>query len=83
MIPCRKCLLSELSDQSLYEQVRKTIAAIPEEQRCSDREYRRRLEICRQCDALLSGMCRECGCYAEVRAARIGARCPSANPKWQ
>ncbi|MBR6404718.1 MAG: hypothetical protein IKS18_00815 [Lachnospiraceae bacterium] len=81
-IPCRKCLLEDLSDRSLYEQVQKTVAAIPEEERCADSEYRRRLQICRNCEELLSGMCLQCGCYVEVRAARQRSSCPKTKPDW-
>ncbi len=82
MTPCRKCLLSELSDLSLYEQVQKTVAAIPEDLRCTEREYRRRLGICRECGELLSGMCLQCGCYVEVRAAKEKAGCPLVKRRW-
>ena len=81
-IPCRKCLLSEVSDEALYLQIRRLIEAIPEEERCSEEEYRRRLDCCRACDRLLSGMCRACGCYAELRAARLKAACPDFPKKW-
>ena len=31
---------------------------------------------CKNCDLLLSGMCRACGCFVELRAAIAANRCP-------
>ena len=81
-IPCRKCLLSELSDQALYIQVKKTIEAIPESARAPEDLVRYRLMKCKNCESLFQGMCRECGCYVEVRSARLKSRCPAAKPEW-
>jgi len=82
MKPCRKCLLSELSDRALYEQILQTVQAIPEERRCGKEEYERRLSLCRSCEVLFQGMCRECGCFVEVRAAESLSRCPAPDRKW-
>ncbi|MDY3745248.1 MAG: DUF6171 family protein [Lachnospiraceae bacterium] len=37
---------------------------------------------CRQCDRLLNGMCRICGCFVEMRAAIKVKSCPDVVPKW-
>jgi hypothetical protein len=45
-------------------------------------EYRRRLAICRLCGELANGMCRQCGCYVEARAAKAGAKCAKDGRIW-
>lgn len=36
----------------------------------------RRLEGCKSCDELQNGTCMQCGCYVEIRAARLDMHCP-------
>ena len=38
--------------------------------------YEERLAVCKECDLLLEGMCRICGCYVELRAAIEKNACP-------
>ena len=71
-IRCRKCLLEDTDDKSLYEKIKRT----------DDKEYRRRLELCRQCDKLLAGMCRVCGCFVEILAANRNGFCPGEKHVW-
>ena len=42
---------------------------LSKEDKVSEAEYQSRLESCRNCENLISGMCRICGCYVEMRAA--------------
>ena len=35
-----------------------------------------RLACCKACDALNAGTCMQCGCYVEMRAARLDMHCP-------
>ena len=80
---CRRCLLREYAEgKKLYELIREYIEAIPDGQRAEEGVYAARLEACRSCDWLLNGMCRVCGCYVEVRAAKKGQRCPDVQAKW-
>lgn len=81
MLNCKQCLLRELDNEELWQRVRRTIAAIPEADRCSCEEYERRLTACRQCGRLLSGVCRVCGCFVEVRAAGRDNHCPAPGGK--
>lgn len=81
MLSCKRCLIRETDESTLYERIKRTIEAIPEEQKCNTELYEKRLEICRECDKLLSGMCRVCGCFVEVRAARTKERCPAPGEK--
>lgn len=72
---CRRCLLREL-DGSYFASIYKYIEAIPEEQKTSRDWYALRLEKCKSCEYLQNGMCAQCGCFVEVRAAKRGQRCP-------
>ena len=80
---CRRCLLREFAEgKKLYELIQEYLAAIPGEERAETAVYEARLAACRQCDWLANGMCRQCGCYVEVRAAKAGQRCPDVEAKW-
>lgn len=81
MINCKRCLLRELDNEELWQRVRRTVEAIPEADRSSSDEYERRLDACRQCGRLLSGVCRVCGCFVEVRAAIRENHCPAPGEK--
>lgn len=48
---------------------------------CGKIEFKRRLEICNQCNKLVGEMtCSECGCFVQFRARHSTAHC--ANGKW-
>ena len=80
---CYKCLLEELDEGRILESVKEMIDAIPQDNRTGSEEYRRRLNICRDCDSLISGTCVKCGCYVELRAAGKNRGCPDVNDKWK
>lgn len=74
---CKRCLIREMAEQeSVYEMLRQHIERIEPQNRADEALYERRLEGCRSCGRLMSGMCRACGCYVELRAAEINNRCP-------
>lgn len=79
---CTRCLLEELDDETIYETVQRTIRSIPAESRTEESKYRMRLEKCKECDKLVQGMCRVCGCFVEVRAAYDKKKCPGIHPMW-
>ena len=80
---CRRCLLEDMPDeQALYDLIRERIRSFPDGERAGDAEYRRRLALCRRCDQLLRGTCRQCGCYVEIRAAKREMRCAHNIQKW-
>lgn len=81
--PCLRCLLQESDESQLAEVIRQRIATMPAAQKTTPEEYARRLEICRSCDDLISGTCRKCGCYAELRAAKKDSACPNATDRWK
>ena len=77
---CGKCLLTEFDGGRFAERIKEYISLIPEEEKTAAEEYRRRLDICRRCFALMDGLCGECGCFAEIRAAKRRMDCPVG--KW-
>ena len=79
---CKRCLLSEIDPEGLYMTVQRRIAQLPDEILTEASEYSRRLAFCRGCDALTNGLCRICGCFAELRAAKSAKHCPHPNHYW-
>lgn len=80
---CRRCLLREMTDEnSYYESVKRYRAALPPAKRTPDGEYERRVTACKACDALDGGTCMQCGCYVEMRAARVDMHCPRGDRPW-
>ena len=58
------------------------VASLPEDSRAPEEIYRRRLAACEHCASLENGMCRECVCYVEARAAKAGLKCPGVPSRW-
>lgn len=79
---CRKCLLREMDEEAYFENMFAYIRNLPKEDKVSDEVYEARLTHCKNCDDLLNGMCRICGCYVEMRAAMKVRSCPGYDPKW-
>lgn len=74
---CRRCLLQEMTDENdYYQSVVRYRAALPAKKRTPDAEYATRLACCKACDALNAGTCMQCGCYVEMRAARLDMALP-------
>lgn len=80
--PCLRCLLRDVDESQLLEAINQRIAAMPAAQKAPPEEYARRLGLCQGCNELLSGTCRKCGCYVELRAVRRNSACPHENPRW-
>ena len=72
---CKRCLLREL-DGEYFKSIYQYIDSLPEEQKAGPEACAERLEICRTCPDLQNGMCAQCGCFAEVRAAKKRLGCP-------
>jgi len=79
---CKRCLLYEMADDAAYGSVKNYINAMDPKLKAAEELYKSRLEKCRECDYLLSGMCRACGCFVEIRAIRRDAECPAAQKRW-
>lgn len=78
---CRKCLTRELAGQEdIYKSIREYIENLDPDRKSGRELYEERLQICKECEMLLQGMCRSCGCYVEMRAAIGKNSCPKN--KW-
>lgn len=78
---CKRCLTRELADQAKeFQNIRDYIDNLDVDIKSPDVLYEERLSICKECDMLLAGMCRKCGCYVELRAAVTKNYCPGK--KW-
>lgn len=79
---CRRCLLQDTPDHVYYQSVLQYRRSLPDRLRCPDEEYARRLDACRVCDQLAGGVCAQCGCYVEMRAAAAAKHCPLKVARW-
>lgn len=74
---CRKCLTRDMAGQEEYfRSLREYIANLDEDIKAPAALYEERLAVCKQCELLLDGMCRSCGCYVELRAVVAQRSCP-------
>ncbi len=81
--PCRRCLLEDMPDEAaLARNLQELVALLPAEKRTEDSMRLQRLAACRACDRLNRGMCVLCGCYVELRAAKLHMHCPDLPPRW-
>lgn len=80
---CKRCLLLESAEGAMLESIKERVEKLSPEERVSQELYEERLNQCKLCDNLISGMCLKCGCYVEFRAAFKDKRCPDpAGRKW-
>ncbi len=80
---CKKCLLLEAGEKALYNSVREYLDNLDDEMKAEEAICKKRLEFCKRCDELISGMCKKCGCYVEIRAALKDKNCPNFDDrKW-
>lgn len=78
---CKRCLTRELADQAdTYQTIREYIDNLDPDYKAGEELYEERLSICKECEMLLAGMCRSCGCYVEMRTAIRTNNCP--RKKW-
>jgi hypothetical protein len=78
---CKRCLLREMAESEEYfRSLQDYIENMDPDIKAKKALYERRLAVCKECDMLLQGMCRKCGCYVELKAAVAGNTCPGK--KW-
>lgn len=79
---CKKCLMNEVMGQAEYKHMQDYISNIDSFIKAEEKDYKERLGICMDCDNLINGMCKLCGCYVEMRAAVKKNYCPNIERKW-
>ena len=83
MEECKKCLLREMAEEDVLESITTRIEKLSEKEKADDELYTRRLQKCKNCEHLISGVCMKCGCYVEFRAAFKKQNCPDVKSrKW-
>ena len=70
---CKRCLLREL-DGTYFQSIYEYIQNLPPQWKADQETYAHRLALCKACGHLVNGMCELCGCFVEVRAAKINWR---------
>lgn len=80
-MPCR-CLLRQVDKDNELRSIRELIDLMPPEEKADESEYEKRLAACLDCPDLHDGLCGQCGCYVELRAAKRRMYCPLPRPKW-
>lgn len=74
---CRRCLTRDMvGEEETFHSLREYIENLSLDIKATAEVYEERLSVCKMCDMLLSGMCRKCGCYVELRAAVKKNACP-------
>ena len=81
MPKCKKCLIREMADmETVFRTIHDYIENLDVDVKTPAELYEKRLQTCTECEMLLAGMCRSCGCYVEMRAAAVKNECPRS--KW-
>lgn len=78
---CKKCLLLEAGEAAAFQTVSDYLKTLDKALVVDNNLYAERLSHCKNCDNLISGMCRKCGCYVEIRAALKDKDCPDFDDK--
>lgn len=72
-----------MAEEDVLESITTRIAKLSPKEKADDELYAKRLNACKECEHLISGVCMKCGCYVEFRAAFKKQNCPNANNrKW-
>jgi Family of unknown function (DUF6171) len=79
---CKKCLLLEFPEGEYFAHLYEYINNLEDDIKADEVEYDRRLNICIACHEYFQGMCRECGCFVELRAAIQENECASPEKRW-
>ena len=79
---CKRCLIKEMPDSEYFQNMYDYIEHMDTDIKAPGEVYQDRLAVCKNCDSLLNGMCRLCGCFVEMRAAVAKNSCPAVRPKW-
>ncbi len=81
MAECKRCLLYEAAEEATLESIKERIEKLSEKERVDSELYEKRLNECKRCDNLISGVCMKCGCYVEFRAAFKKNNCPNVKDR--
>lgn len=74
--------MRDMSESDYFVNLKTYIDEIEPDNKADEITYENRLNICKECDNLVSGMCTKCGCYVELRAAVKKGYCPDVEARW-
>ncbi len=81
MAECKRCLLREMAEEDVLESIITRIDKLSPKEKSDDELYAKRLNECKNCEHLISGVCMKCGCYVEFRAAFKKNHCPNVKDR--
>lgn len=79
---CPRCGMQALSSNDYQSSLKSYVEQLDDDIKVSPDIYKLRLEACKSCGHLINGMCRLCGCFVEMRAAKKSLRCPCRPERW-
>lgn len=79
--PCPKCIAGKTDPAVYFADLSEYIANMDRDVKADDSVREQRLALCRACKMQISGMCRACGCFVELRTAVKSNACPYE--KWR
>ena len=72
-----------MAEENVLESITTRIDKLSPMEKADDNLYAKRLNACKECEHLISGVCMKCGCYVEFRAAFRKQNCPNVRDrKW-
>ncbi len=66
-----------MAEEDVLESITTRIDKLSPKEKSDDELYAKRLNECKNCEHLISGVCMKCGCYVEFRAAFKKNNCPN------
>jgi hypothetical protein len=79
---CR-CHLFDNNLPDLDKEINEYIKSLDESIKVEKERYEERLLLCGECNQIMSGTCKLCGCFVKARAAKKNLSCPAIPPKWE
>lgn len=70
-----------MAEEDVLESITTRIDKLKPSERADDELYTKRLNQCKCCENLISGVCMKCGCYVEFRAAFKKQNCPNTKDR--
>ena len=77
---CRRCLTYDEAEGAAKD-IDRYLERLHPENLVSDKVFKERIDICRDCSNLLGATCNKCGCFVEFRANVKQGSCP--DKKWK
>lgn len=70
-----------MAEEDVLESITTRIDKLKPSEKADNELYTNRLNQCKSCENLISGVCMKCGCYVEFRAAFKKQNCPNTKDR--